>query len=78
VADAGVCGINDLAQATELPRAYIAPAGGLQSLKTSEEKLKFGNDIIKWVQGKVADHKQLRGGVVLIEAIPKRLVFIIL
>jgi acyl-coenzyme A synthetase/AMP-(fatty) acid ligase len=28
-------------------------------------------DVSKWVADKVANHKRLRGGVVLIEAIPK-------
>ncbi len=72
VADAGVCGIHDEEQATELPRAYVVPVGGLETLKTDEEKTQFGNEVMKWVEGKVANHKRLRGGVVLVAAIPKR------
>lgn len=42
-------------------RAYVVP--GTKDL-TSEQ-------IASWVNGKVANHKKLRGGVVLVDAIPK-------
>jgi len=70
IADVAVIGVESTRQATELPRAYIvhAPIG---SVKTTAEKLAFADHIQKWIQGKVARHMFLRGGVVVIDAIPK-------
>lgn len=42
-------------------RAYVVP--GTKDL-TSEQ-------IMQWVDGKVSNHKRLRGGVVLVDAVPK-------
>lgn len=42
-------------------RAYIVP--GNKDLSSEA--------VAKWVEGKVANHKKLRGGVVIVEAIPK-------
>lgn len=42
-------------------RAYVVP--DTEDL-TSEQ-------VVKWVDAKVANHKRLRGGVVLVDAIPK-------
>ncbi|KAK8858765.1 hypothetical protein IAR55_002994 [Kwoniella newhampshirensis] len=69
VADVGVIGIWSKEQATELPRAYIVPRGGIPSSK--EEKIRLSIEVQKWVEGRVSNHKRLRGGVILIEAIPK-------
>lgn len=65
VADAAVIGIWSKDQATELPRAYIVPA------TKPADAAAFRKEIAKWVEGKVAHYKNLRGGVVLIDAIPK-------
>ena len=62
IADAAVIGIYSSSQATELPRAYIVPTG-LQS--------GLAQDVATWVAGRVASHKRLRGGVVLVDKIPK-------
>lgn len=70
VADAAVIGIWSNAQATELPRAYIVPKGGLAALP-ADQHAAFGTEIASWVKAKVAQHKRLRGGVLLMEAIPK-------
>ncbi|KDQ09386.1 hypothetical protein BOTBODRAFT_179083 [Botryobasidium botryosum FD-172 SS1] len=51
--------------------AYIVPKSGYASLPTQKEREKFALEIQKWIEGKVARHKYLRGGVVVIEAIPK-------
>lgn len=64
VLDAGVVGINDDSQATELPRAYIVPADSGSAAELAAE-------IIAWVATKAASHKHLRGGIVVVEAIPK-------
>ncbi|OXG43526.1 AMP-binding protein [Cryptococcus neoformans] len=70
VADVGVIGVYDKSQATELPRAYIVPKGGLASLSLSDRE-KLSKEVHDWAAKKVANHKKLRGGVILIEAIPK-------
>ncbi|KDQ09380.1 hypothetical protein BOTBODRAFT_148208 [Botryobasidium botryosum FD-172 SS1] len=71
VGDVGVIGIESEDRTTELPRAYIVPKSGYSSLPTQGEREKFALEIQKWIEGKVARHKYLRGGVVVIEAIPK-------
>lgn len=63
VLDAGVVGWYDDSQGTELPIGYVV-VKGKQSDKLSEE-------IIAFVQGKVANHKRLRGGIVFVDAVPK-------
>ncbi|GAA6028987.1 hypothetical protein JCM8097_001539 [Rhodosporidiobolus ruineniae] len=65
IADAAVIGIWSDKDATELPRAYIVPSPDHAKSKTLEK------DVAKWVEERVAAHKKLRGGVVVIEAIPK-------
>lgn len=66
IVDAAVIGIDDPAQATELPRAYIVhKAGATNALKS------FPRDVQLWIETRVAKHKFLRGGVVIIDAIPK-------
>ncbi|KAI4241871.1 MAG: hypothetical protein L6R40_004270 [Gallowayella cf. fulva] len=63
--DAAVLGIYDEDQATEVPRAYIVPAPGVEGgTKTAE-------DIVAWLAAKVANHKRLRGGVRFVDEIPK-------
>ncbi|RDW89131.1 hypothetical protein BP6252_01163 [Coleophoma cylindrospora] len=63
ILDAAVIGVDGTgySEGTEVPRAYIVPApGGI----TKEE-------IMKFVEAKVAQHKKLRGGVVFMDVIPK-------
>jgi acyl-coenzyme A synthetase/AMP-(fatty) acid ligase len=62
VTDVAVIGVYDKDRATELPRAYIVAEEGCDEL---------GREIATWLEGKVASHKRLRGGVVFIETIPK-------
>ncbi|KAA1470610.1 AMP binding protein [Dentipellis sp. KUC8613] len=61
--DAAVIGINDPVQATELPRAYVVPRGTPAPALDAE--------IQAWVAQRVAPHKRLRGGVVMVPEIPK-------
>ncbi|WVQ85051.1 hypothetical protein IAT38_007215 [Cryptococcus sp. DSM 104549] len=70
IADVGVIGVYSKKDVTELPRAYIVLKSGLANLSHSEraEKSKAIQD---WVASKVANHKKLRGGAILIDAIPK-------
>ena len=58
ILDAAVIGIN--VPGTEVPRAYVVTSGDI-----TEQEIK------DFVKGCVADYKQLRGGVVFMDAIPK-------
>ncbi|PWN44225.1 acetyl-CoA synthetase-like protein [Ceraceosorus guamensis] len=70
VADAACIGVYSKAQATEFPRAYVVPKEA--SMWKEQEKAKaFAEEIVSWVNGKVANHKRLRGGAVIVEAVPK-------
>jgi acyl-coenzyme A synthetase/AMP-(fatty) acid ligase len=66
VVDAGVVGVQDDAQATELPRAYIAIRPDATQAAAQLEA-----DVAAWVAARVAPHKKLRGGVCVIDAVPK-------
>ncbi|KAI9264246.1 hypothetical protein BDA99DRAFT_51740 [Phascolomyces articulosus] len=66
VADAGVIGIDDESQGTEVPLAYVTLP---ENLKGQESTL--GSKIRAWVDERVANHKRLRGGVRFINEIPK-------
>ncbi|KAI5124907.1 hypothetical protein M0805_007335 [Coniferiporia weirii] len=69
IADSGVVGVESYDEATELPRAYIVHAKGLPAFEA--EKQAFADSVQKWIEGQVARHKFLRGGVVVVESIPK-------
>lgn len=71
IADAAVIGVESVREATELPRAYIVPARP-DDLVGATEKTAFALSVQKWITTEVARHKFLRGGVVVIEAVPKR------
>ncbi|RKP04468.1 hypothetical protein THASP1DRAFT_2515, partial [Thamnocephalis sphaerospora] len=64
VADAAVIGIQCEEQATELPKAYVA-------LKPSHRGKISEPDLVNYVSARVAAHKQLRGGVEFVDAIPR-------
>lgn len=66
IVDAAVIGVEDAAQATELPRAYVVHKTG----SANAPKL-FPKSVQLWIETQVARHKFLRGGVVIIDAIPK-------
>lgn len=70
VADAGVIGVYSEAKATELPRAYVVPATPIDQLSEVNRKA-LARAIGEWVASKVSQHKRLRGGVVLVNVIPK-------
>ncbi|KAL9030341.1 MAG: hypothetical protein Q9196_001536 [Gyalolechia fulgens] len=65
VNDVAVVGLHDKEQATEVPRAYIVPAPGVQGTKELEA------DIASWLAERVANHKRLRGGIKFVDEIPK-------
>ncbi|KAJ2053098.1 hypothetical protein H4S04_000901 [Coemansia sp. S16] len=64
VVDAAVIPVYDEARATELPKAYVVVRPGSNSPSVCSE-------IQEWLGARVVDYKRLRGGVELIEAIPK-------
>jgi len=65
VADVAVVGVYEEEQATEVPRAYIVPAPGVEGGKETEA------EIASWLAGRVASHKRLRGGIRFIDEVPK-------
>lgn len=67
VADAAVTGVHSEEEATELPRAYVVPARAV----TEKDALSFALGVQDWVAVRVAPHKKLRGGIVLVQQIPK-------
>ncbi|KAJ9107861.1 hypothetical protein QFC19_002767 [Naganishia cerealis] len=68
IADCAVIGVVSRARATELPRAYVVP---VKSGMKRDEQDALAGEIIAWVADNAADHKRLRGGCVLVDAIPK-------
>jgi 4-coumarate--CoA ligase len=63
--DVCVIGIHNDQLASEVPRAYVVPARGVQADQATEK------EIIDWLSKKVASHKKLRGGVRFIDVVPK-------
>ncbi|KAK7044885.1 4-coumarate--CoA ligase-like 7 [Favolaschia claudopus] len=70
IADAAVIGVDDAQEATELPRAYVVHANP-SKVKDAKAKAAFEQSVVKWMETKVAKHKFLRGGVNVIEVVPK-------
>jgi len=66
IVDAAVIGVDDPSQATELPRAYIVHKAG-----TADAPKFFPREVQLWIEANVAKHKFLRGGVVIVDSIPK-------
>jgi len=64
LADVGVIGKKDVVNNEELPMAFVV----LKPNATISEK-----EITDFVAGKVAFHKQLRGGVVFVDSIPRNM-----
>ncbi|RDB25423.1 putative 4-coumarate--CoA ligase 1 [Hypsizygus marmoreus] len=70
IADAAVIGVNNPTEATEMPRAYVVHADPTR-IRTQSARDTFSQRVKTWIESKVASHKFLRGGVVVIEEIPK-------
>lgn len=66
VVDVGVVGVWDETQASELPRAYLVLKD-----KGANDLSALCAEVQVWVAARVAQHKRLRGGIVVLEAIPK-------
>ncbi|GLB08940.1 putative NRPS-like protein biosynthetic cluster [Aspergillus tubingensis] len=61
IQDAAVVGVTDSESGNELPRAYVV----------ADRAQIPGSEILSFVSSRLAAHKQLRGGVVYVSAIPK-------
>ncbi|BEJ16823.1 hypothetical protein CspHIS471_0602240 [Cutaneotrichosporon sp. HIS471] len=72
IIDAGVVGVEDEKQATELPRAYVVvdPKKAAE-LQTDRDRRRFAREVVEWAAKRSAPHKKLRGGLVIIDVIPK-------
>ena len=57
-------------EGTELPRAYIVPTKPLSSLTPSMQQA-IAQSITQFITSNLAYYKQLKGGVVFVESIPK-------
>jgi 4-coumarate--CoA ligase len=63
--DVAVIGVDLKEEHTEAPRAYVVPAPGVKRDEAAAA------EIVKWMDGKVAYYKKLRGGVRFVDEIPK-------
>ncbi|KAJ7721954.1 AMP binding protein [Mycena maculata] len=70
IADAAVIGVESVERATELPRAYVVHAHP-EKVVSAQARAKFANGVAKWMETQVANHKFLRGGVSVINVVPK-------
>ncbi|PVV01229.1 hypothetical protein BB560_004362 [Smittium megazygosporum] len=70
VADSAVIGIYLEDQATEVPKAFIALSHKNSNLSPSQVDEKVAQ-ILEWINSQVAPHKKLRGGIQVLDSIPK-------
>jgi len=66
VDDVAVVGVESAELGTEVPRAYVVRKGGMSAVQPNDAE-----EIIKWMNNKVANHKKLRGGIKFVDAVPK-------
>lgn len=52
-------------------RAYVVSTNNAALLADSSKRAAFENEVQEWIKPRVAKHKYLRGGVRVIEAIPR-------
>ena len=52
-------------------RAYVVSTNNAALLTDSSKRAAFENEVQEWIKSRVAKYKHLRGGVRVIEAIPK-------
>lgn len=69
VDDVAVVGIESEAHGTEVPLAFVVRSGKSKSSGVSADQ--EARNIVQWLEGKVAQHKRLRGGVRFVNEIPK-------
>jgi 4-coumarate--CoA ligase len=64
--DVAVVGVESQELGTEVPRAYVVRKSGKKAVREGD-----GEGIVEWLNGRVASHKKLRGGVRFVDAVPK-------
>ena len=64
--DVAVVGVESEELGTEVPRAYVVRKCGQKAVHEGD-----GEGIVQWLNGRVANHKRLRGGVRFVDAVPK-------
>jgi 4-coumarate--CoA ligase len=69
VDDIAVVGIESEAHGSEVPLAFVVRSGKSKSSGVSADQ--EAHNIVQWLEGKVAQHKRLRGGVRFVNEIPK-------
>lgn len=69
VDDVAVIGINSHSHGTEIPLAFVRRSEKSKSSGVSADQ--EAKNIAQWLDGKVAYHKRLRGGVRFVDEIPK-------
>lgn len=70
VKDAGVVGVYDKTQATELPTAFVCLAESDWE-DSPAYRAEFDREMRAWTASRVARHKRLGGGVHIVDEIPK-------
>ncbi|KAJ7430584.1 AMP binding protein [Mycena galericulata] len=70
IADVAVIGVESVEKATELPRAYVVHAHP-EEIENTRARAEFESSIVKWMEAQVANHKFLRGGIRVVDEIPK-------
>ncbi|KIM78766.1 hypothetical protein PILCRDRAFT_824179 [Piloderma croceum F 1598] len=65
IEDAAVIGVWDQEQTTEIPRAYVVLSA------RAKGRMNVEKEIIPWVAERVANYKRLRGGIQVLDGIPK-------
>ena len=73
IADAAVVGTSSSFADRELIRAYIVPVEGEWAEAKIAHVSPSEQDVINWMNARVAPHKRLTGGVKFVDAIPKSL-----
>ena len=71
ILDVGVIGIESTEEATELPRAYVVSKRNAELFQDKAARKMYGAEVQEWLKPKIAKHKWLRGGVEVVEGIPK-------
>lgn len=69
VTDVAVVGIESKEEGTEVPLAFVVRSDKSKSSGVSADQ--EADNIVRWLAGKVAPHKRLRGGVRFVNEIPK-------
>ncbi|CAK7230217.1 hypothetical protein SBRCBS47491_007512 [Sporothrix bragantina] len=71
VLEAGVCATWDAVQQTEVPIGYVRLTESVADIDNTREKEKVLAEIRAFVDGQVASHKKLRGGLVHLPTMPR-------